>query len=117
MTWPPLWTAPDLDQPLSWVFYVCVWISTPFLFNLTRRSRLDNMLGQLSYPVYLSHILVLEILTRTGVGRLDKGLVAAVLTLALSVALYLFVDRPIERIRTRIAAVEDRSWVAARSAV
>ncbi|MGH8802777.1 MAG: hypothetical protein ACREX6_10860 [Casimicrobiaceae bacterium] len=77
---------------------------TPLVFNLTRRWAFDNLLGQLSYPVYLSHVLVIGIAKRVDLGPLDKGLVAIVVTLGLSAALYAFVDRPVEHLRKRIAA-------------
>lgn len=100
---PQMWTAPDLDQPVAWAFYALVALCTPALFALTRRSRIDNYLGQLSYPVYLAHILVIGWVARLALpGWLDKGLVALVVTLALSAGLYALVDRPIERLRRRI---------------
>lgn len=101
---PPLWTAPDLDQPLCWAFYMCVWICTPLLFNLTRTWKVDNFVGQLSYPVYLAHIPMIEIARSLRNANVDRGLLALVLTLAVSAALYAFIDRPIERIRRRIGA-------------
>ncbi len=106
LTWPRLWTAPDLDQPLSWCFFVFVALSTPSLFALTRNSSFDNMLGQLSYPIYLSHTLVIGIVARTNILPMDKGLLATILTLALSVGLYVSVDRPIEHIRQRVKAAK-----------
>lgn len=103
---PPLWTAPDLDQPVAWLFYVLVAVCTPALFALTRRWRFDNVLGQLSYPVYLSHILVIDTVARLPLPRaLDRGLVATIATLALSALLYVAIDRPIERLRTGVGAV------------
>ena len=101
---PALWTAPDLDQPIAWLFYACVWICTPLLFNLTRASKLDNALGQLSYPIYLSHVLVIDVVRGLDLGHVDKGLVATVVTIVLSAALYIVVDRPIERIRRRLGS-------------
>lgn len=102
---PPLWTAPDLDQPVAWAFYALVALCTPALFALTRRSRIDNYLGQLSYPVYLAHMLVIGWVARLALPPwLDKGLVALAATLALSMALYGLVDRPIERLRRRVGA-------------
>jgi peptidoglycan/LPS O-acetylase OafA/YrhL len=99
---PRLWTAPDQDQLLPWSFYVCVAVCTPFLFALTSDWKVDNLLGQLSYPIYLSHVPVIYWVNFVSEGALDKGLVATVFTLALSAALYAIVDRPIERIRKRI---------------
>ena len=101
---PALWTAADLDMPIAWLFYVCVWIAAPLLFNLSRNSRLDNVLGHLSYPIYLSHPLVIAGVRRIDTLGIDKGLVATVATLALSAALYAFIDRPIEPFRRRIGA-------------
>jgi peptidoglycan/LPS O-acetylase OafA/YrhL len=101
---PALWTAPDPDQPIAWLFYVCVWIATPLLFNLSKRSRLDNLLGQLSYPIYLAHVLVIVGVRRIDTFGIDKGLVAMLGTLALATCLYVFIDRPIEPFRRRIGA-------------
>ena len=98
-----MWTG-SLDAPVSWLFYVCVWVATPFLFNLARNSRVDNTIGQLSYPIYLSHVLVINGVKRIDTFGIDKGLVATVLTLALSACLYVFIDRPIEPFRRRIGA-------------
>ena len=102
VTTPFLWTSPDLDSPLAWCFYVCVGICTPLLFKLTAGWKIDNLLGQLSYPVFLSHVLVISVVLRSDPYPYDKGLVAATLTLAVSLALYQFIDRPVERIRERI---------------
>lgn len=113
---PWMWTAPDLDQPLSWCFYGCVAVATPFLFALTRNWRIDNFIGQLSYPVYLSHIFVIGAVKQFGHSRFDKGLVATVLTLALSIALYFFIDRPVEVIRRRIVSCR-RTAIAGRDRI
>ena len=104
---PALWTAPDLDQPLSWLFAACVGICTPLVFNLTRDWKLDNLLGHLSYPIFLSHVLVIGVVKRLDLQHVDKGLVALVATIAFSSVLYAFVDRPVERIRRRIGAAWD----------
>lgn len=113
VAFPPLWTAPDLDQPLSWLFYMCVTISTPFLFALTQDWKLDNLIGQLSYPIYLSHVLVIGAVKHVDLFRMDKGLVATVLTIALSIALHVFIDRPVEHIRRRIASTKRLTSAAA----
>lgn len=100
---PALWTG-SLDAAVSWLFYVCVWVATPFLFNLSRNSRVDNTLGQLSYPIYLAHFLVIDQVNRINTRGIEKGLVATVLTLCLAACLYALIDRPIEPFRRRIGA-------------
>lgn len=88
---------------MAWLFYVLVAVCTPALFALTRRWRFDNILGQLSYPVYLSHILVIDTVARLPLPpALDRGLVAAIGTLALSVVLFVAIDRPVEQLRRRV---------------
>jgi peptidoglycan/LPS O-acetylase OafA/YrhL len=104
VTLPGLWTAPDLDQPLCWAFYLCVAVCTPFLFAATRASTLDNFIGQLSYPLYLCHALVIYAVIAMGPANADKGLVAAMATIVVSAVLYLAIDRPIERLRRRISS-------------
>jgi peptidoglycan/LPS O-acetylase OafA/YrhL len=99
---PALWTTGELDQLLPWCFYVCVALCTPFLFALSSDWKIDNLLGQLSYPIYLSHVPVIYFVVWADVGALDKGVASTMLTLLLSAALYAFIDRPIERIRKRI---------------
>ena len=97
-----LWNASDLDNLAAWCFCVCVCVCTPLLFNLSAGWKFDNFLGQLSYPVYLSHVLVIDFVVRSHLFPYDMGLVATAVTLVLSLALYLLIDRPIERIRRRI---------------
>lgn len=99
---PFLWASPDLDGPRAWCFYACVCVCTPLLFNLSVDWKFDNLLGQLSYPVFLSHVLVINVVLRSDLFPYDKGVAAVALTLAVSVALYRFIDRPVERIRARI---------------
>lgn len=41
-------------------FYLMMLIALPFIFQFTRKSRLDSWLGALSYPIYLSHRFVIE---------------------------------------------------------
>ncbi len=98
----PLWTAPDLDKWQSWCFFLLVWISTPFLFSLTQKNTIDNWIGQLTYPVYMVHMLVITTISLAYHGRMDKGVLAFLGTLILAIALYSFIDHPIERIRRKV---------------
>ncbi|MBW0005243.1 MAG: acyltransferase [Hyphomicrobiales bacterium] len=49
----------DLDRPELWLFYLLFAASIPFIFAISARSRIDRLLGDLSYPVYVSHWLVI----------------------------------------------------------
>lgn len=79
----------------------------PLVFLYSRHDRRDRTLGELSYPIYLSHFLVIAAL-QAWAGPLSAGLKAAalVLTLALSWALYVAVARPLDRLRHSLPACQ-----------
>ena len=72
----------------------------PGLFLATRERRMDRLLGELSYPVYISHVLVIWLVGH-GSLRLGTGdfFIALGLVLLTAIALYQLVDRPIDRLR------------------
>ena len=83
------------------VMFLCL----PYVFRLTKRVRWDRAIGELSYPVYLCHFLVLsvlEALTGAPVAGAMK-LAALALVLGLSTLLYLAVARPLDAFRHRLA--------------
>jgi peptidoglycan/LPS O-acetylase OafA/YrhL len=41
-----------------WLWIALLFLSIPVLFERTRRSSLDRLIGEFSYPMYLSHLLV-----------------------------------------------------------
>lgn len=80
-------------------YLVFVWLpyilSIPALFLLSQRGRVDRFIGDLSYPVYVSHYLF-------AVSN-PQGNTAALIVMALATAFavvaVLAVDRPVERLR------------------
>lgn len=83
-----LWMAPLLP-------YVARSVAIP-------SGPLDRRLGDLSYPLYLVHLPVIDLVTaHVGFGRLGKaaGVLAALL---LALLLHLVLDRPAEALRRRV---------------
>ncbi|HEX7691590.1 MAG TPA: acyltransferase [Sediminibacterium sp.] len=81
-----------------------VFLSLPFLINMPRIRRFDNYLGDLSYPVYLSHMLVLQTISmvnsQTAVFRsLPVILLTLTGTLLLSALISRYVVRPVDGFR------------------
>ncbi len=104
---PPLWSVGGLDSINAWVFYGCVTLCIPFLFEFTKSWKLDRLLGHLAYPVYLSHMAVVAFIMHINpFPETDKGILVFVITLILSIALYYSIDRPVEMIRQRIRTGE-----------
>lgn len=81
-------------------FFVAIVLVLPFLFNLTKRSKIDSFIGELSYPMYLCHMLVIWLFQLVGVVTGVQWSVGVLLvTLLLSVILYWYVDRNISAYR------------------
>jgi peptidoglycan/LPS O-acetylase OafA/YrhL len=70
------------------------------LFYGTRHNRIDRLLGEFSYPVYVSHVLVTELMFRHFPKLHDAGNVIYILSvIVFSAALVFVVILPIDRLR------------------
>ena len=74
----------------------------PFVFKLTKRIKIDRFVGELSYPVYISHFLVIDFLTHfTPINHSFLSLVATIVSILLSIILLQFIMKPIDKIRQK----------------
>lgn len=88
------------DSLLSWCFYIIIALGMPFTFHLTKKSKIDRIIGQMAYPLYLSHMLVINIvLLNNGFGY-DAGAVVLFLTLTLSYLTYILIDKNIDKLKS-----------------
>jgi peptidoglycan/LPS O-acetylase OafA/YrhL len=93
-------------EPRSLICIVLVALSLPILFDWTKKSRLQKWIGDLSYPVYICHILVKwGLLAAMGVTikgvTNPPGWLLLVCSVALAALLLWLVDYPIDRWRQR----------------
>lgn len=82
-------------------FYAVFIAALPLVFRLTKDSRWDNRIGELSYPIYISHMLVLR--HATWAGRAWSFATVGMSVLLAMVVVH-FVERPIDAWRQRRAA-------------
>ncbi|NDJ22410.1 acyltransferase family protein [Nostoc sp. B(2019)] len=85
-----------------WSFYIFSCLSIPFIFKVTKDSKFDMRLGEFSYPVYIVHRIVIQVLTPiTDRLRIDdyRGELATVLSFLAAFLLIKYVSDPIEKIR------------------
>jgi peptidoglycan/LPS O-acetylase OafA/YrhL len=104
----------------QWSYYALLFSVMPWLFVFSSsHRRLDNWLGELSYPVYVSHVFVLlalsPLLSETD-PSIGTQLIVCVASVLFSVALMRLVSGPVERYRMRrletLAGASDRLSLA-----
>lgn len=96
---------PELAKSLFMFAIFCSLL--PFAFAFQKRSKIDNWIGNLSYPLYIGHMLATWI-TSYALGLLSLkdaklvSLACAVSAIGLAMLLNQFVGLPFERLRNRI---------------
>jgi peptidoglycan/LPS O-acetylase OafA/YrhL len=94
----------------QWAYYALVGLLLPLLFLATRSLKWDRSIGELSYPIYLCHVLVAALVSALSGGAIRGGafgLVTLVFSVMLSILLVRFVAYPLETVRQARAR---RGW-------
>lgn len=102
------WSAPPLGvAPGYWLVLLMTVAALPFAFHFSRKMAWDKFIGELSYPVYISHFLLMQLVT----GKLQPGSGGApyvgafvmVASILLAVVLVEFIEKPVDRVRHRLS--------------
>jgi peptidoglycan/LPS O-acetylase OafA/YrhL len=86
----------------QWTYYGMLFCLLPWLFIFSDRHRMsDGWIGELSYPIYISHVLVLLALSPLlkSVPTAHNNVVVCTSTVLFSLALMRFVSTPLENYR------------------
>jgi len=97
---------PTEYQTKKIIFILVLVFTIGNIFNVTKNSKMDNFMGMLSYPIYVSHLFVLGYLLPklhlpSPDGRFINTLLAYVLVTVFSIALYFLIDKPADLFRHR----------------
>lgn len=84
------------------VLYICmIFFSVPFLFYLSKDWKFDSRLGELSYPIYISHMFMISL-----IGYFYKthsveywGWIIVIATICFSLLLNKIIGYPIDKYR------------------
>lgn len=57
-------SIPSHPHARDWIYYISFSATIPFIFVFTQKNKTDNFIGSLSYPFYIIHYLILEILLK-----------------------------------------------------
>lgn len=89
----------------QWLYYGLAFLGIAPIFLLTKNSAIDRLIGDLSYPMYMSHILVITIITiffeRYRFIMDNLGFFSVMLTMIFSYVLLKIIGKPVEFLRNR----------------
>jgi peptidoglycan/LPS O-acetylase OafA/YrhL len=91
-------TQPKAMWPYSLILAVVLYLTLPAVFEFTKDSRIDRDIGEFSYPIYLTHIMVGYFFEPA--QRLWDGMLLLILSITVSAPLVYFVELPLERWRS-----------------
>ena len=85
----------------EYVYYLGIFISIPFTFHRTKNLKIDSYIGELSYPIYMCHILLLNCLIVLKIPKLNGGygILLIIASILFSIILNELVSKRIERKR------------------
>jgi len=95
-------TIKSATSPFSWneiLYFLSIVSAIPFLFNYFRNKKFDNWIGELSYPVYLSHLLIARIVYALPYDTLKQSWSIVTLSVLFSYCLNVVIAKPMERFR------------------
>jgi peptidoglycan/LPS O-acetylase OafA/YrhL len=100
----------DLDRPEFWLFYLAFTAAIPFIFSISMRSRADRLLGDLSYPIYIAHWLIIRAVGEFS-GTIFRFLpydyyreIDIAVVIIAATASHFGLERPIEKLRGRLSS-------------
>jgi peptidoglycan/LPS O-acetylase OafA/YrhL len=92
----------------TWTLYCFICLALPILFHLSENMKFDRLIGELSYPLYVVHLLILYVLQRDRIHffGLDRfpGELTVVMSLLASYLLFKIMIQPIDQYRQRRAS-------------
>jgi peptidoglycan/LPS O-acetylase OafA/YrhL len=91
------WLEPAMVWINSMIVAAILFFTLPAIFLFTRRNEIDRLIGEFSYPIYLVHITIGFFFEPA--RHLWSGFCLLLLSVAASVPLVCFIERPFERWR------------------
>lgn len=83
-----------------YIYFLFFFLSVPFIFVLTKSWGKDRYMGELSYPIYISHMLILmAIKSLFSSEKEGVGYIVIIVSILFSVVLHELIAKKIERIR------------------
>ncbi|UEG49457.1 acyltransferase [Ferruginibacter lapsinanis] len=86
-----------------YVYFLVFFLFLPFVFQKTKKWKWDTFIGDLSYPVYISHVFILSLIHYFKAPLLfnNLGITLAIYTIIFSIPINLLISKNIEKYRQR----------------
>jgi peptidoglycan/LPS O-acetylase OafA/YrhL len=97
----------------SWAVLALMTVAVPFLYYASAGFKIDALIGELSYPMYVCHMLVGRAVGKWVPGALQGGnLLYVALVISFSILLLVVIGQPIDAWRRRFGASTIRKPIA-----
>lgn len=94
---------------IEWCYLLSFFFCLPFVFMLSKDWKKDRYIGELSYPIYISHMLVLFEINEFSIASPLKTFIVVIITIIISILLNEFIAKKIEKYRqSRINVVLEK---------
>jgi len=84
----------------STLLFFLVYFSIPILFNFYKNVKWDRYIGELSFPIYISHMFILYVVDAIGNNSFTSEIVI-IGTILFSILLVQYISNPVERFRQK----------------
>ncbi|MFA5750428.1 MAG: acyltransferase [Candidatus Shapirobacteria bacterium] len=82
------------------ILFLFSFIFIPFIFNLFKTNKIDRFIGELSFPVYICHFLIIDILTHfTNIPHQFLGITTITISILFSIIILKSIINPINLFR------------------
>jgi peptidoglycan/LPS O-acetylase OafA/YrhL len=107
--------ATKINIPGKNIIFLLLFLSSlPIIFKLSKNWRVDRYIGDLSYSVYITHILALNFVSDLRIieNKSYLSIMVIIISIALSILLKLAIGDPIERYRQKRVIVKENSTIS-----
>lgn len=85
-----------------YLYFIGFFLSLPLIFILSKKSKIDTYIGELSYPIYISHVFLLLIIQSLKIPFIEsKGTTLIIFSVLFSILLNVFITSKIEKVRQK----------------
>lgn len=99
-------------ETYKWGLYLLLFIFMPAIFQAFRANAVDRLIGELSYPIYITHrgiVSIVGVIYMKLTGKLPSGLLLIILIVCASCLIFFAVDAPFDRFRHRLVRARMQS--------